>query len=98
MTYIPNALRQAVVSRANQRCEYCLLPDLVTYYSHEVDHILAEKHEGKQSQIISASVAFNVIDTKAVISLLLILQQMILSCYFILGKIVGEIIFNSMAD
>ena len=47
MTYIPNALRQAVVSRANQRCEYCLLPDLVTYYSHEVDHILAEKHEGK---------------------------------------------------
>jgi len=47
MTYIPNALGQAVVSRANQRCEYCLLPDLVTYYSHEVDHILAEKHEGK---------------------------------------------------
>ena len=47
MTYIPIALRQIVVNRANQRCEYCLLPDLVTYYPHEVDHIQAEKHEGK---------------------------------------------------
>ena len=47
MSYIPNTLRQVVVGRANGHCEYCLLPDAVTYYPHEVDHILAEKHEGK---------------------------------------------------
>jgi hypothetical protein len=47
MSHIPNNLRQVVIARANGRCEYCLLPDFVTYYAHEVDHILAEKHEGK---------------------------------------------------
>lgn len=47
MTYIPDALRQLVMNRANRRCEYCLIPDLVTYYPHEVDHIRAEKHEGR---------------------------------------------------
>ncbi len=45
--HIPNALRQLVNDRANARCEYCLLPNLVTYYPHEVDHILADKHDGK---------------------------------------------------
>lgn len=47
MSYIPTALRQLVHERAHNRCEYCLLPNFVTYYPHEVDHILAEKHDGK---------------------------------------------------
>jgi hypothetical protein len=47
MSYISSALKKLVVDRANGRCEYCLLPNLVTYYPHEVDHIQAEKHEGE---------------------------------------------------
>lgn len=29
MTYIPLALRRLVSERANYRCEYCLLPELL---------------------------------------------------------------------
>ena len=44
--YIPAALRRQVIERARQRCEYCLLPDGVTFFPHEVDHIIAVKHGG----------------------------------------------------
>ena len=47
MTYIPDALRQEVTERAKNRCEYCLLHELDSIYSHEVDHIIAEKHRGE---------------------------------------------------
>ena len=47
MTYVPEALRHLTVSRADQRCEYCLLPDSLSFYTHEVDHIIALKHQGK---------------------------------------------------
>ncbi|MDJ0620126.1 MAG: HNH endonuclease signature motif containing protein [Calothrix sp. MO_192.B10] len=45
-TYIPAALRRLVEERANHRCEYCLLPDKVSFFPHEIDHIIAEKHGG----------------------------------------------------
>jgi HNH endonuclease len=44
--YIPAALRRQVIERARQRCEYCLLPDGVTFFPHEVDHVIAVKHGG----------------------------------------------------
>ncbi|MCB9451279.1 MAG: HNH endonuclease [Anaerolineaceae bacterium] len=47
MTYIPESLRRQVVERANGCCEYCLLPQDVSLYTHEVDHIIAEKHRGE---------------------------------------------------
>ncbi|MEM8642252.1 MAG: HNH endonuclease signature motif containing protein [Cyanobacteria bacterium P01_G01_bin.54] len=47
MSYIPTALRQFVVERAKNRCEYCQLPDHVGFYPHEIDHIIAQKHKGK---------------------------------------------------
>ena len=47
MTYIPDTLRQEVVSRARQCCEYCLLHERDSIYSHEVDHNIAEKHRGE---------------------------------------------------
>ena len=46
VTYIPVALRRLVEERANQRCEYCQLPAGVTFFPHEVDHVIAEKHGG----------------------------------------------------
>jgi HNH endonuclease len=46
VTYVPAALRREVVERAENRCEYCLLPAEVAFYPHEVDHVIAEKHGG----------------------------------------------------
>ena len=46
MTYVPTALRREVIERAGNRCEYCLLPAEVAFFPHEVDHVVAEKHNG----------------------------------------------------
>ena len=46
MAYISEALRQSVISRAQQACEYCLLPDALSFYPHEIDHVVALKHKG----------------------------------------------------
>ena len=45
-TYIAAALRRQVEKRARGRCEYCLLHADDAYYSHHVDHVIAEKHGG----------------------------------------------------
>lgn len=47
VTYIPVALRRLVEERANRLCEYCLMSANVTFFSHEVDHIIPEKHGGE---------------------------------------------------
>jgi hypothetical protein len=47
MTYISTGLRRAVRMRANDRCEYCLLHEDDNFLSHEVDHVIAEKHRGE---------------------------------------------------
>lgn len=39
-------MRQQVRRRAGQRCEYCLLAEEDAFFSHEVDHVIAEKHGG----------------------------------------------------
>ncbi|HEY9838510.1 MAG TPA: HNH endonuclease signature motif containing protein [Vampirovibrionales bacterium] len=44
--YISASLRRLVEERANYRCEYCLLPANVAFFSHEIDHIIAHKHGG----------------------------------------------------
>ena len=46
-TYIPVALRKAVAERDHSCCEYCLIPNFATFASHEIDHIIAEKHGGR---------------------------------------------------
>lgn len=45
-TYIPVRLRRLVYSRANDSCEYCLLPEMFSFEKHQTDHIIAEKHGG----------------------------------------------------
>jgi hypothetical protein len=32
--------------RARHRCEYCLLAEEDAFFSHEADHVIAEKHGG----------------------------------------------------
>lgn len=44
--YIPAALRRLVCDRAQGACEYCLIPEIAVLVSHEVDHVIAEKHGG----------------------------------------------------
>lgn len=46
MSYIPDALRQQVIERAQGRCEYCLIHQDDSLYTHEIDHIIPEKHRG----------------------------------------------------
>jgi hypothetical protein len=46
VTYVPAELRRLVIERAGERCEYCLLPAGVAFFPHEVDHVIAEKHDG----------------------------------------------------
>jgi HNH endonuclease len=48
-THIPIALRRAVRERSRECCEYCLIPESMTWAVHTVDHIIAEKHGGATS-------------------------------------------------
>jgi len=42
----PIELRQQVIARAENRCEYCRLHQDLAASAHQVDHIIAEKHGG----------------------------------------------------
>jgi hypothetical protein len=46
MTYIANAVRIQVITRARESCEYCLVHADYAMLVHEVDHIIAQKHGG----------------------------------------------------
>jgi hypothetical protein len=45
-SYIPVALRQLVIERAEGHCEYCRFPQDAAFLNFEVDHIVSEKHGG----------------------------------------------------
>ena len=49
-TYIPASLRQLVSQRASGSCEYCLIHQTFSMYSHEVDHVIALKHGGESTE------------------------------------------------
>lgn len=44
---ISSELRILIRERAKNRCEYCLIPQDFSIYTHEIDHIIALKHGGK---------------------------------------------------
>ncbi len=47
-SYVSAELRQLVVERADERCEYCLLHQRdAALFDHEIDHVIAEKHRGQ---------------------------------------------------
>ena len=43
---IPNHIKTAVAMRASNKCEYCHLPDKVSFYNFHIDHIKSLKHGG----------------------------------------------------
>ena len=45
-THVPAELRRLVRQRAQGRCEYCLVPEVLAFAFHQVDHVEAEKHGG----------------------------------------------------
>ena len=45
----PAELRRQVVERAGNCCEYCLLHQDLVASTHQVDHVIAEKHGGSTS-------------------------------------------------
>ena len=45
-SYISVELRKQVSERAQDYCEYCLIPEIAVLFAHQVDHIIAEKHGG----------------------------------------------------
>lgn len=44
------ALRQGVIQRAENRCEYCLMPQTFALHPHEPDHIIPLQHGGETSE------------------------------------------------
>ena len=44
--YISDKLRKRVENRANNLCEYCLIPISETFFGGEIDHIHGRKHDG----------------------------------------------------
>jgi hypothetical protein len=46
VTHIPGALRRQVRERAGECCEYCRIPESMTWAVHTIDPIIAEKHGG----------------------------------------------------
>lgn len=46
MSYISKELRDFVESRAENRCEYCLISQDVRAFSFQIDHVISEKHDG----------------------------------------------------
>jgi len=47
MSIISASLRQLVTERAKAKCEYCLIAQKFSIYTHEVDHIIPIKHGGQ---------------------------------------------------
>lgn len=45
-SYISNKIRRLVAKRADNRCEYCLIPSLGQFKKHEIEHIFSFKHSG----------------------------------------------------
>jgi hypothetical protein len=48
MTTRPSAEhRRQIAERAHHCCEYCLIPEELAASTHQVDHVIAEKHGGQ---------------------------------------------------
>ena len=46
MSYVPATLRRLVTQRAAEQCEYCRFPQTAALFAFEMEHIIAEKHDG----------------------------------------------------
>jgi hypothetical protein len=73
-TYIPAALRQAVIERAAGVCEYCRFPQALSLFGFEIEHIVAEQHGGATVADNLALAAHFAIDSRVLISVHLTLK------------------------
>ncbi len=46
-TRVPAKVRRRVIARAGNVCEYCLIHQSLAASSHQVDHVISEKHRGE---------------------------------------------------
>jgi HNH endonuclease len=46
-SHVPAELRRQVRTRAGECCEYCRIPESASFATHQVDHVIAEKHGGE---------------------------------------------------
>ncbi|MEA5620541.1 HNH endonuclease signature motif containing protein [Cronbergia sp. UHCC 0137] len=46
MSYVSATLRRLVTQRAGNKCEYCQFPQMASLFAFEMEHIIAEKHDG----------------------------------------------------
>jgi len=46
MSYVSVPLRQLVTQRPEEQCEYCRYPQVASFFTFEIEHIIAEKHDG----------------------------------------------------
>lgn len=46
MSYVSARLRRVVTKRAGEQCEYCRFPQTAALFAFEMEHIIAEKHDG----------------------------------------------------
>jgi hypothetical protein len=56
---ISAALRREVRERAEEHCEYCLLPESQAFFPHEIDHLVALKHGGETTSTNLALACFD---------------------------------------
>jgi hypothetical protein len=43
---IPENIRKAAAEHAGNRCEYCRLPAVDSFYGFQIDHVISRKHGG----------------------------------------------------
>jgi len=46
MSYVSASVRRVVTRRAGEQCEYCRFPQTASLFTFEMEHIIAEKHDG----------------------------------------------------
>jgi hypothetical protein len=49
-SYVAVDLRRRVRERGGGICEYCLIDEVNTFLSHEVEHVISEKHGGPTAE------------------------------------------------
>ena len=64
VSHISVALRRRIRERSRGLCEYCLISEKDTFFPHEPDHIIAEKHGGETvSENLALACWHGVLDT-----------------------------------
>ena len=56
---ISAALRREVRERAGEHCEYCLIAESESFFPHEIDHLIAQKHDGETASANLALACFD---------------------------------------